>query len=232
MGEMDNRRIREYLGALRAFQTSPYPLKTVNFPGSNYINPINIPAMSMERHFQPVMSCHHMNITEQVIRSTGMDAWERYWHSLVGANLTGIESGFLVDQSQFYVKHNSIDASKIVTATNVNVASSASLVLTVTAGHSYFVRNAGIQNNTRAFDVALAFTPNGGTAAIWTTTDTFTPASTMNVVGTGSQSGIGDAFCLEPFWMQAGDTLEISNPNFVAADVMRKQFIYEDYTLA
>lgn len=127
------------------------------------------------------------------------------------------------------------DARSIVTDTDVDVVSDADHTLTCPAGHAYKVISATIKNSTDAAGSygEVTYTPSGGTASIFTQVAGAAAQGETNVlIGQGSpHSGGGGHVWLEYLWMQAGDTLKIEDLNFGAGDVMRKEFIFEDYTL-
>lgn len=134
---------------------------------------------------------------------------------------------------QFFSRGNSTDAYTISTDTSVNVASQAAFVLTVPANHAYKIILASIRNGNRGPTVTYLFTPDGGTASIFTFITAGVAGQTFPLIG-GSTGYFGATGVNGPkeLWMQAGDTLELNNNNFVAADVMRHDFIFEDYIVS
>jgi len=237
MSEDDSPQIRKYLRDLEPWQLQDYPLKNNLWPGvatsGKYTRPVDIRAMSLLRSFRPVMSCHHINLGQNRISSAGKDAEDEFWYSNQSVGFSASYPSVLADIFDYFLSHCSNSANVITTATSVSAASSANLTLTCAAGHAYQVLVAQLQNNNRAPAVTLTLTPNGGTATV---VGPLTGQAAQMVVGMGGVPHDVAAGGLEsgwtgPIWLQAGDTLDIADGNFVAADVMHKAFVYEDYTL-
>lgn len=114
------------------------------------------------------------------------------------------------------------DASKIVTDTEVSVASAAGITSTTPANRARKYRNIGLSNANRIPRVELTITPDEGTAAFY---------DLGNGVITAWNNALGgDAVAIQaPIWTQAGDTILIEDGNFNAFDVMRHQFLFEEY---
>lgn len=129
-------------------------------------------------------------------------------------------STYLTAWTKFIGNRNAQDASLKEVKSLVDTTSQASKTLTCAAGHAYRVTHAGIRNDTRNPALITTFTPSGLTGV-----ETIRPTGTAAV----TDSYVGHV--MPELWMQAGDTLQIEDGNFVAADVMTHNFIYEDYTL-
>ena len=125
-----------------------------------------------------------------------------------------------------------IDAKNIVTETTVSTASLATVTVTVPAGHAWKMILASNRNSDRAHESTLTYTPNGGVASVFQSQALVLVDSTDSLLG-GSKIGttITGSTMNGPLWMQAGDTLTITDDTFVAVDDVRKDFIYEDYVI-
>lgn len=133
--------------------------------------------------------------------------------------------------TKWVTNRNTTDASLKETKTLIQTTSVNACTLTAAAGHAYELIYADILNDTRAPQPLVTHTPQGNTAM-----ECIFPAATVGesipVVGgfgpgsTGFASGIKG-----PIWLQPADTFRIEDGNFVAADSMRFQMVYIDYTL-
>lgn len=152
-----------------------------------------------------------------------------FWEAMSSYLWTTVLSA-IVD---FFTKTNSTDAAIIATDTEVNVASQAGLTLTCAAGRAYKVIFASLSNANRQPTPTLTYTPSGGTAAIYApATTAIQTASNVLIGGHTVGTGVGGGYSgPDHIWLQAGDTLTLTDGAFVAADVMRHQFIYEDYDI-
>jgi len=139
--------------------------------------------------------------------------------------------GFPQQLRDFYLSNNSTDASLTNTASSVAVASAAAHTLTCPAGHAYKIKYASIRNSTRGVQYQHTITPNGGTASIFSMLNGGVATISMCGLGAGGLAGANGSATCGDIWMQAGDTLTLTDVAFVVADVMRHDIIYEDYTL-
>ena len=132
-----------------------------------------------------------------------------------------------IADSGFFSTGNMNDAGLQNTITDVNVTSAAALVHTCPTATMDEVFVAALRNSTRAPAVSLSYTPFGGTAEIIGPV-AGAAAGTVVILG-GDSADFNNAqpeFGMKgPLRMTSGDTLEIADGNFVAADVMRKGFI-------
>lgn len=172
-----------------------------------------------------------INATGQM-STTFIDGIAHFFEALEGFSV--VELGNAAEAiTDFYLTANSMDAGRIVTDTSVNVASQAAFTLTCPAGHTHKVSVASIRNSTDVSHGSITYTPNGGTASVFTQVTGCTTIAETNVLlggaGPGSQGAMSGL--KGPLWMQEGDTLETEDLNFGVADVMRHDFIFEDYTL-
>jgi hypothetical protein len=132
--------------------------------------------------------------------------------------------------ARFFVNGNMQDANIIVTDSDVDVVSDATHLHTVPANTADKLIHASVRNTTRAPTCSLALTPNGGTASIFNMVGGTVIGQTVVLYG-GSAGGIANYTPMKgPTVWQAGDTWELSIDNFVAADAVRKEFIFERYT--
>lgn len=171
-------------------------------------------------------------INNRTIKSDWISYFVEFFEGMASMS-SSVWAALIAAIQAFFTKGNSIDANIIVTDTSVNTTSAASLTLTVPAGHAYKVIFAAVSNDTRVSAPEATYTPSGGTAAVW---EIGNIAATMSgaLIGNGGAAGTGvggSGGGPTHLWMQAGDTLQISDVNFVAADVMKKTFIFEDYSL-
>lgn len=150
------------------------------------------------------------------IKENWITGFNTFWNAMSSFTWSTVLTAF----TKFFLSRNISDISLRETTTSVNTTSSGSLTLTCAAGHSYRVIFAGIRNDTRNPALITTYTPSGGTAA-----EHIRPTGTASV----TDSFVGTV--IPEIVMQPGDTLQIEDGNFVAADVMNKTFIYEDYTL-
>jgi hypothetical protein len=115
----------------------------------------------------------------------------------------------------------------------VDTATSAGTdTLTVAAGHAYYVIAASCENSTRATTVGLTYTPNGGTATVFTTSSGTQPQNCLAPIMNGSYQGTAaGCACYNPgggLYMKAGDVLTITQGSFVGGDDTDYYFVYYD----
>lgn len=127
------------------------------------------------------------------------------------------------------------DGRHIVTGTQVAVASAADSTLTVPAGYKYKLIYAAITNDTRGPSATLTITPHGYDPFV---VDTGTGVGLANqslaLLGGSAwdPAALGALPSMNgPVWLSAGSTAVLNNTNFVAADVMRHEFVFEIYAL-
>lgn len=112
-----------------------------------------------------------------------------------------------------------------------DATSAGARTLTVPAGHKYFLRIACTENDTRAPTLNVVATINAEACVLVDTGAGSAIQAEINyVVGAaGANTNVYSAGT--GFWMNAGDTLTITQTNFVAADAVTYSFIFDDYVL-
>lgn len=117
-------------------------------------------------------------------------------------------------------------------STQVNVASQATETLTVAAGHYYIVLYVAGSNANRQPAFKLTYTPSAGAAVVFTPSAQVQAQSCILLGGQAQGTGVGGrGMMASGLEMGPADTLALTDGNFVAADVMRHDFIFLDYTL-
>lgn len=215
-------------------KATPRPFDTGYWKGTtaaNRIRPRGLRKAVLSMRFRPNVSSFHINSLFDRISSIGNDMIDEFWFQQ--ASIAPDWAG-LIDAMAVWIRTGNMqDASLVVTDTDVDVTSAAAFVHTCPANRMQEVALATVRNSTRAFSVAMAYTPNGGTAQILNETIVGVIGRTSVIIGGGSSvtGGVQGAHFNGPLRMQPGDTLEISNPNFVAADVMRKEIIFDEWVV-
>lgn len=126
-----------------------------------------------------------------------------------------------------------VDFSHIRTNTEstVSTTSVGTYTMTVPAGRVRKLLWISGINDTRAPTWQAYFTPAGGAASIFIESATaWVQAATAGLFGTGQTT----AFAIggppvTPWILQEGDSITVTNVNFVAGDVMNYTFVYEEY---
>jgi hypothetical protein len=120
----------------------------------------------------------------------------------------------------------------VTTDTQVNTGAAAA-TLTVAAGHVYRIIGAYTKNSTRLPFFTADLTPNGGSAAQICDTSAGGPGQGENgyYVGGAGESNLTCPGLGGTLWMQAGDTLTVTQSNYVGGDTVEHGFVFEDYTL-
>lgn len=205
-------------------------------PIADRLRPSQLREAALSKLFKPVISSYHWNITQDRICSGGKDTLDELWYQASSYNMTNWAL-WLGEMLEFYHAHNAQSAQVIVTNTAVTTGAAAA-TLTCAAGHAYKVVFASTKNDTRATTITVVLTPSGGTAAtvIDTAANTGAQGVAHPLIGgmglmTGVASHLGGGNFNGALWLQAGDTLTITQGSYVGGDTVEHNFVYEDYTL-
>lgn len=180
----------------------------------------------LKREISPVFTSFHINVAQDRICSGGWDTWDEFWYQMASYNMATITADL-----ESLLAHNTIDSNHIITETNVNVVSQATYTLTGAASVNEKIIYASISNATRPPQVQITITPNGMTAVVIVLAVGVQTISN-GIIGQAGNIGINSNGAMSqcPF-LQPTDTAVLEDLAFVAADVVRHQFVSETYSM-
>lgn len=212
----------------------PWKTNTAH-PSTGPVYPATVEEIAWDPTARPVYIAGLINTTQNAIRNAGLDTFDEFWYRNSSYNMTSWAL-WMGEMLEFFHAHNAQSAQVITTATSVTTGAAAA-TLTCAAGHAYKVVFASTKNDTRATAFTLVHTPNGGTATTIVDTGASTGAAGVAHPILGGQQYTGVTLTVSSvlgngaFWLQAGDTLVVTQGAYVGGDTVEHNFVYEDYTL-
>jgi hypothetical protein len=228
MAEEDNPKIRRHLGEIEGWQIADDPL------GLNYLDvDIRAARFAWLRSIRPTFELAWYDDVSKRPNFSAPAARRGFWDAQAGTSWSGT-TGVLANLSTVMsnmATGSLVDANLIVTDTDVDVVSDATHTHTTAANKNDKVMWATIGNDTRAPTSSMTYTPSGGTAYVHANNVAAIGVSANILIGGTTRAASGTSGYAQHLNMQAADALVLSIDNFVAADVVRKQLVFERYSV-